>query len=129
MHHVLICGSREWRDVRPIKSILERLQAEHGLELLVVEGGAPGADMLAGTLCATMGIDYCVFPANWKGRYTIRNGRVSYWAGPFRNRLMLDVMQPAEVFAFHPFIQASKGTKDMVDECKLREIPVTVVAG
>lgn len=128
-HVVLICGGRDWKNRNLIRSKLEELQAQHGLRLLVVEGGAPGADTIAREECHDLGIDVVTVWANWKGRSKVReDGGISYWAGPYRNRLMAQLLVPAEAFAYHPMIQRSKGTKDMVEVLRDRGVPVSIIA-
>jgi len=123
---VLFTGSRDWKDRDSVRRVLESLREEHGLNLTVVEGGADGLDTIARELCHELGVDVITYWANWKGRSTPReDGGVSYWAGPWRNQRMLDHARPNRAYAFHPFIDRSKGTKDMVG--KLREAGVPTV--
>lgn len=127
---VIVTGSRTWRDEQIIRDVLLRLQAEHGLTLLVLHGDAEGADRIADEVCAELGIDRVKCPANWEGRKSIRNGRPVYWAGPWRNQFMLDFGKPVGlVVAFHPFIQNSKGTRDMVERAREAGVPVEIHSG
>ena len=59
------------------------------------------------------------YPANWN-----LHGRA---AGPIRNKQMLDEGKPDIVYAFHPNISESKGTKDMVRQAKNRGIETIVI--
>jgi len=126
---VLVTGSRTWRDKEIIAERLGALRDEHGLALVVIHGGDEGADLLAYEVCQELGIDQIVLPANWKGRTTERNGKKVYWAGPYRNQMMLDYGKPELCLAFHPFLQNSKGTRDMVDRCRTERVPVEINAG
>lgn len=128
MHVVLVSGDRGWTDIAMMRSVLEELQERHGLDLLVVHGDARGADTIAHELCESLGIDEARFPANWKGRMRVIDGRNVYYAGPYRNQLMLDVTEPNEVICFHDRIQWSKGTKDMRDRALKAGLPVRVVS-
>jgi hypothetical protein len=123
MFVALFSGDRRWKDEDAVARELRALQAEHGLDLLVVQGGAPGLDTIAKELCDQMGIDTVTFWPNWNGRITSLGAK---YAGPYRNRLMLDLLPVQLVVAFHPWLPRSKGTKDMVDRAVKRGIPVKV---
>ena len=65
---VLVSGSRTWTDRNAIIDALHDLKAEHG-DLIIVHGGARGADQLAEQAAATLGIGTEVWFADWsKGR-------------------------------------------------------------
>lgn len=104
MHRVLICGSRNWTDPLPIIRVLEALQREHP-KLLIITGGAEGADTLAFHAALRLGIHAARVPAIWH-YYGKR-------AGPMRNTAML-TLRPMEIIAFHDAISESKGTRDMI---------------
>ena len=74
----------------------------HGMPRLVIHGAARGADALAGEWASFHGIQTVTVPANWKG-----DGLA---AGPKRNQLMLDLLEPDQVVAF----PGGVGTADMV---------------
>jgi hypothetical protein len=97
---VLVTGSRDW---------LDRGAIEEGFDItspsLVIHGDARGADSIAHAVAMTRGIDVARFPANWEGR-----GKA---AGPYRNRLMFDLLQPDIVLAFP--LPHSRGTIDMIE--------------
>lgn len=58
------------------------------------------------------------FPADWT-RNKYKNGA----EGPIRNKRMLD--EGAEiVYAFHPNLEQSKGTRNMINQALRRNIPV-----
>jgi hypothetical protein len=58
---VLVCGSRAWADRTTIERRLRGLAAD----TVVLHGGARGADRLAGTLAAELGLHSEVMPAQW----------------------------------------------------------------
>jgi hypothetical protein len=118
---VLISGSRTWTDPEPIATVLSALHEAYPHKLFVVAGDAKGVDQLAHEECEKLGIDHAKFYANWKGR-----GKA---AGPVRNNAMLHFIQPELVYAFHPFIQNSKGTKHMLSRADLLDIPTILVTG
>lgn len=110
---VVVCGSRTWTDRKLIRDRLADLPS--GTE--VITGAARGADTLADNYAREHGLNRVIFPANWTG-----DGRA---AGPMRNRRMLD-MGPDLVIAFRADGE-SRGTDDMIEECRKRGIPVEVV--
>lgn len=116
---VLICGDRNWTDKRPIALILRGLKtgpfAPH-----IIEGGARGADTLAGQSADRMALDHDTYPAKWD-----EHGRA---AGPIRNQQMLTEGNPHVVFAFHNDITASKGTRDMCERARKAGLPVYVIS-
>ena len=126
---VLFCGDRNWSDEGKIKRVLQRLRKQFCGTIIIVEGEARGADSIAGRLAREMGFDVEGYPAQW-GAY----GRA---AGPRRNQQMIDESaRKAETdghklrmaFAFHPNIDTSKGTKDMVRRLTKHHIPCKVIA-
>ena len=110
---VLICGDRDWTDREAIREWLCKLQ-DWGYDA-VIEGGARGADTIAGEEARRMGMEVEVHPARWdlygKG------------AGPIRNRAMLEE-KPDLVLAFHSDLTSSKGTANMVGLAKQAGITV-----
>lgn len=74
--------------------------------VVVIHGCARGVDTIASTIAAMLGAELLPFAANWT-----RYGRA---AGPIRNQQMIDEGLPNWVMAFHPDIDKSKGTADMV---------------
>lgn len=113
---VLICGDRRWTNSELIHARLAALKEEHGNCLLVITGGANGADTIADQEAKKLGIDRVVFPANWEGR--------GLRAGFVRNELMLRMGKPDLVIGYHRFLRNSKGTKMMLDLGKTRGVPV-----
>lgn len=109
---VIVCGRRTWTNPLPIWTVLQGLKAEANEtedRLTVIEGGAKGADVIAGRWAGSQpDVDHVVVPAEW-GRY----GRA---AGPRRNAQMLE-LEPRLVVAFatdlKPF--GKGGTEDMVN--------------
>jgi len=98
---LLICGDRDWTDQQAIEEYLLETRPD-----VVIEGGARGADRMAGIAAAKLGIPVEVYAADWHGQ-----GR---GAGMIRNQRMLNEGKPTHVTAFHDDIAHSKGTADMV---------------
>lgn len=101
MRVVLVCGGRHFDRERAVFDVLDELHSRATIDVLV-EGGARGADRIAGDWAASRGVDLIVYPANWLGH---GNG-----AGPMRNRRMLEHARPGLVVAF----PGGPGTRDMV---------------
>jgi len=110
---VLCCGDRNWLNKISILKVMRKRMPK-----LVIEGGAPGADTLAGQCADELGIAHCTFHANW--------GYYHKAAGPIRNQWMLNFITPDEVWAFHSDLERSKGTADMVARAKKANIPVRI---
>lgn len=124
---VLVCGSRDWGDAIPIVAALE-FYATACAPLVVIEGGAGGADRIAGTWAANArrrGVGWVRFPADWDG-----HGKA---AGPIRNQQMLDWMllssEPKLVLAFKDAFDRmlqQGGTEDMVRRSTAAGVPTYV---
>jgi len=111
---VLICGSRRYRNAAAIERYVKGLTAG----TVVIHGGAPGADTLAGLYARQHGLLVVEFSADWS-----RYGR---GAGMVRNRQMLEEGCPTEVVAFVADPSNSPGTANTVLQALARGLPVTV---
>jgi hypothetical protein len=107
---VLICGDRNWTNVRAIEREIDLLKAEYGYDLVIIEGEARGADSLARNAAKERNIEVERYPAEWD-----RYGRA---AGAIRNTQMLKEGKPSLVLAFHENIEESRGTKNMVTQAR-----------
>lgn len=138
---VLVCGDRYWGvDPTPAPGVSEetlqalRERAHIERETLfsyldelyeretiteIIEGEAPGADLLGRRWAEERGVAVRPFRAKWR-----EQGRA---AGPIRNKLMLVEGQPDFVAAFHNNIHLSKGTKNMVLQTRRAQIPYDVI--
>lgn len=115
---VLVTGDRNWSLANPAQSGVIR-KALFGLRKgkpIIVHGAARGVDSIADYHAQTMGLEVRPHPANWELHHRA--------AGPIRNREMLDEEAPNLVLAFHDDLVHSKGTKNMVDQARRREIPI-----
>lgn len=128
---VLICGDRNWTNFEVILRELSRVQLDRGVEV-VIEGengtyaGFPpnrrvvkGADLMGRAAAERLGIPVLPYAADWR-----KHGKA---AGPIRNRQMLTEGKPTLVLAFHDFLDASKGTKDMVNAARNAGVPAQIV--
>jgi len=95
-------------------SVLDELREQHG-ELLIVEGGATGADSLAREWAVATKSHVEQFKADWT-----RYGRS---AGPIRNQRMLTDGAPDLVVA----CEGGKGTADMVRRARAAGIRIVEV--
>jgi len=116
-YRVLFCGGREWDDQVAVRTALMSTlsQLPAGGTLVIIHGGARGADSMAGSIANEMGIEVKVFKAEWDKYHKA--------AGPIRNRQMLDA-SPCTVVYFHKDIRRSRGTADMIRQARKARVPV-----
>ena len=117
MKRILICGDRNWTNYTAIENLVSKLPTGS----VIIQGEANGADALAKHAGLFYGHTVESYPANWN-EYGLA-------AGPMRNKQMLDEGKPDIVYAFHPNLDKSKGTRDMVKQAMRRGIEVVVVSG
>jgi hypothetical protein len=113
---VLVCGGRDYDDVKAVLRVLNAIHRETPISLLVT-GGASGADRHAETWAHLAGVRVAVYPADWKA-----HGRA---AGPIRNAQMLALEAPRLVVAF----PGGRGTADMVRKATDAGVSVQIVGG
>jgi hypothetical protein len=114
---VLVCGDRNWKDDVPIWAALCQLSKDS----TVIVGCCRGADYLGFETAKALRLSIEKYPPDWE-----KHGKA---AGPIRNQRMLDEGKPDLVLAFHPDIENSKGTKDMVSRAKKAGVTVKIIAG
>lgn len=115
---VLVCGSREWNEPEVVSAFVGGFFGELCVpgadDLVVIEGGARGADRAAAEFAkrnpATVRLEE--YPAKWD-EYGKRAGMV-------RNKQMLDEGKPDVVLAFG----YGRGTDMMVDLALAAGLPV-----
>ncbi len=100
--NVLVCGSRSWILVEPIREQLKML----GNEVTVIHGAAKGADSIAAEIAVELGVNVIACPPDWR-----RYGRA---AGKIGNKQMLQDHQPELLLAFVQNWSNSPGTRHMV---------------
>lgn len=115
---VLICGDRNsatcFEDL--ITFELKNLPQDS----TIVHGGCRGVDLYAAELARLAGFrtkSFPIYPEEWE--------TVGLSAGPKRNSRMLEEKIDF-VLAFHPDIEHSKGTRDMMQQAFLSKIPVYI---
>lgn len=116
-YKVLVCGGRNYLDWEQVYHVLDALHAKIGDRLMIISGGAVGADTWAREWAVDRKVDHITLYAKWD-----RHGRA---AGPIRNRRMAK-KNPRLVYAFHSDISKSKGTKDMVKVAEKQKIEYKV---
>jgi hypothetical protein len=98
---VLVCGGRNYHEGVSLFTALDAIRIDHDT-LIIIQGGASGADQLAREWCVARCVPYINYPADWR-----THGKK---AGPIRNQQMLDDGKPDLVMAF----PGGRGTADMV---------------
>jgi hypothetical protein len=93
---------------------------------IVVHGGAPGLDNIAGYVAQLCGFEVRVYPA-------LAHGRKWPEAGPLRNSEMLEKEHPDtdgtlidQAFLFHEDPGLGKGTHDMWEKLRKAEPPIKI---
>lgn len=124
MRRVLITGSRNIKDLTPIRKVFLEIKEKYG-SVLIIEGGQKswdpqarryyGVDYFAGELAKELGFELDVYPADWNA-----HGR---GAGPIRNEEMVAEGKPDEAHAFHEDPNLGRGTADCIRRVKLAAIP------
>jgi hypothetical protein len=105
---VLVCGGRNYgfqpAQEKHIRQTLDDIHAHYG-ELMIIHGGAPGADTIAGLWADDVGQHSASVRPHWRTK-----GKS---AGPIRNAAMLCLL-PDLCVAF----PGNKGTADMAAKAK-----------
>jgi hypothetical protein len=115
---ILITGDRSWACHKLATTILDRLIARYGPDLVIVHGDATGVDESFGTAAKGLGLSVEAHAAEWD-----RQGPA---AGPIRNAEMMRAGADLCV-ALHRSISASKGTKDCVRKALAARIPLYLI--
>lgn len=115
---IIVAGSRTFDNYAMVSNCLNKFIKEHpNNRITIVSGAARGADQLGEQYAREKCILLKRFPANWE--------QFGKRAGYIRNIQMLDYVDvstcDAYVFAF--WDGQSKGTKQMIDSAKKRNIP------
>ncbi len=113
MKRVIVCGGRKFDDRMLMARVLDRVVEQKG-EIFVIQGGANGADKLAGEWAASRGIPCAEVAAPWA---VYGDG-----AGPIRNGWML-ALQPDGVVAF----PGGAGTANLIKQARDAGVPVMEV--
>lgn len=114
---VLICGDRNWKD----SELIERIILSFPKDTVIIQGMCRGADLMARTAAIKHGYEYEDYPADWDFYGPA--------AGPIRNKQILEEGKPDIVFAFHPNILHSKGTRNMIRQATKAGVKVKLING
>lgn len=101
---LLVCGGRKYKNANWVDRVLNRALHKYGDSLVLIHGGAPGADTLAGEWADRSSVPCVVVPAPWKG--------MGKKAGPVRNAWMLKLTAPDLIVAF----PGGDGTANMIEQ-------------
>lgn len=112
---VLVCGGRDYTDHIRVTTVLSKLHSEAGIDG-VIEGGARGADRLAREWADRWHVPVETYEADWENQGS--------FAGPARNRRMLDEGKPDLVIAF----PGGRGTADMVRKARKAGVEVVEIS-
>jgi hypothetical protein len=112
MRKILVCGARDYEDYDKIEKTVRDFLTK---DTIFIQGGAPGADTLAGQIARNNVVHCAQVDAMWD-----KFGRA---AGQLRNAAML-ALEPEIVFAFYTNKLKSKGTANMVKQAKKAGIRV-----
>lgn len=116
---VLVTGDRDWTDRLTMETALSCYRSRIHL---LIEGEARGADKMSRRIAEEWGIPFKGYKAKWE--------IYGKGAGPIRNRQMLDENPNVDlVLAFHPNLNKSKGTRDMVNYALKKGKPVELYDG
>jgi hypothetical protein len=110
---VLVCGGRDYDNIVlayfTLNTLLKKAKPE---DILIIQGGAKGADKLAKDWANQIGADCLEFPADW--------GTHGKSAGFIRNSQMLEEGKPTGVIAF----KGGPGTRMMCELAEKKNVPV-----
>ncbi len=118
LFRVVVAGSRGFSDFQLLSVVLDRALSRpvaSGCQVVVLSGGARGADSLGAAYAAARGFPVWSFPADWA-----RFGRA---AGPLRNAAMVRSADAAVVF----WDGSSRGSADLVRRVRAAGLPLRVV--
>ncbi|KKM13816.1 hypothetical protein LCGC14_1712410 [marine sediment metagenome] len=113
---LLVCGSREWTDIEPIRRAMDQAIVDHGPMEVLIHGTCRGPDTIAGDIAQSWGVHVEAYPALWN-TYGKR-------AGYLRNAQMLKEGKPTLVLAFP--VPGSRGTHMMIGLTHAAGIPIIV---
>lgn len=114
-HRVLVCGSRGYLKEARVFYVLDAYLGRIGPDMMIISGGATGADELARQWAVSRRVDHEIRYAKWD-----IEGRA---AGPLRNRRMAK-RKPRLVLAFSEDFDNSRGTADMIKVADKLQIKV-----
>lgn len=135
--NIVICGSRKFDDYKRFQYEIDTLidtfinNGYKRSEIVLISGGADGADSMARTYWKKYNFTHKEFLADWDNldvpNVVIKKNKAgklyNALAGHNRNTQMLDIADLCVAF----WDGRSPGTKDMINKCKKRNIQLMVV--
>jgi hypothetical protein len=115
MTRVLVCGGRDYADKARVYAVLDKFHAEAGIDL-IIEGGARGADQWGEFWAVERDVPFDRYEADWEA--------FGSFAGPKRNKAMLDEGNPDLVIAF----PGGAGTRNMIRQARKAGVEVVEIA-
>lgn len=116
---LIIAGCRTISDSRVLEAAIEEISGMRWMPNEVVSGGEPnGVDRLGELWARMLEIPVRRFPADWD-----RHGKA---AGPLRNRDMAEYVALHDGRLLAIWDGASRGTKDMIDQARIRKVPTFI---
>jgi hypothetical protein len=120
---IVVTGDRHWNAYQVVFDalseaavyLLATVTVQHPVRIIVIHGGATGADAHASIAAHALDFEVEVHNPNWD--------RYGNAAGPMRNEQMMQ-RQPQLVLAFHDYLPGSKGTAHAVATARAQGITV-----
>lgn len=117
---LLIAGGRDFNDYFILKDEANKILRNVDGKIVIVAGGARGADNLAKLFAREMNYEYEEHPADWD-----KHGKS---AGYIRNNEMAkSILENKDGALLAFWDKQSRGTYNMIDIAKTRHIPTTIV--
>ena len=118
--NVIICGSRDYTDYEKLRKacdfyLSKKMQA--GENVVIISGGARGADSLGERYARERGLECKIFPADWN--------EYGKKAGMIRNRKMAEIANACIAFPYA--YSENRGTNNMIILAKQMNLLVRVV--
>ena len=113
---VVVAGCRDYNNYAEAKEYIDYCisMLRKNNTIVIVSGGATGADALGERYAAENGLEVERYPADWK--------TYGMSAGPIRNRQMARVSDYVICF----WDGKSKGTKSMIESARRQGLPVNI---
>lgn len=114
-YRVLVCGSRDYDNRAEVFRVLDAYRGRIGPHMMIITGGAVGADEWARQWAVSRKVDHVILYAKWE--------QEDKAAGQIRNRRMIK-LKPKLVLAFSTHFDTSRGTADMIRVAEKKETKV-----
>ena len=112
---VVVAGTRTFHDYKLLRDELDRLLSRKLPDVIIISGGAKGADKIAEQYAHYHDLEMWVMLADWD-----KHGRA---AGPLRNQEMAKVADAVVVF----WDGVSRGTMHMIDAARAKKKSLRII--